>query len=175
MSSGKQHSSNVIGIAFGIPTGYALGYFLYPYQIPSLVGGVLFGLLFTPDHDVDEGNITYHYMRKMMGTDFIWKWWWYPYAKGIKHRSWVSHLPIISTIYRYIYSLFPLTILIMKDDRNISRASLFIPAVVSQILSLPLLVIVFILYYYDLLYLVYPFILGNALSDTFHFIADKLS
>lgn len=175
MSNGKTHSSNSIGVAFGIPIGYTLGYFLYPNQLPSLIGGVLFGLLFSPDNDVDGGNIGYYYIRKTIGTDVIWKWWWYPYAKGIQHRSFISHFPVVSTFYRYVYILFPLSILLVKDDKSVSRLSLLLPAIVSQIISIPLIGILVLLYYFGLLDYVYPFILGNVFPDILHYLADKLS
>ncbi|CCH68112.1 putative protein [Richelia intracellularis HH01] len=60
-----------------------------------IVGGFLFGgLMFGPDLDI----YSRHYKR------WGWfRWVWLPYQKSLRHRSFLSHGPIIGTTLRLIY------------------------------------------------------------------------
>ena len=61
----------------------------------SLAGSFLFsGLMFGPDLDI------YSVQFKRWG---ILRWIWRPYQKSMRHRSWLSHGPIIGTILRLAY------------------------------------------------------------------------
>lgn len=61
----------------------------------SLAGSFLFsGLMFGPDLDI------YSVQFKRWG---ILRWIWRPYQKGMRHRSWLSHGPIIGTVLRLLY------------------------------------------------------------------------
>lgn len=81
------------------------------------VVGSLYGILSTPDLDLldSSGNYSLYTIRETFGyfSPIIEKAWtvvWYPYSKSINHRSWISHMPIISTLIRLLY-MFPLTAL----------------------------------------------------------------
>jgi uncharacterized metal-binding protein len=61
----------------------------------SLAGSFLFsGLMFGPDLDV------YSLQFKRWG---MLRWIWRPYQKSMRHRSWLSHGPLIGTIVRLAY------------------------------------------------------------------------
>jgi uncharacterized metal-binding protein len=61
----------------------------------SLAGSFLFsGLMFGPDLDI------YSVQFKRWG---ILRWIWRPYQKSMRHRSWLSHGPIVGTILRLAY------------------------------------------------------------------------
>ncbi len=61
----------------------------------SLAGSFLFsGLMFGPDLDI------YSVQFKRWG---LLRWIWRPYQKGLRHRSWLSHGPIVGTMLRLLY------------------------------------------------------------------------
>lgn len=61
----------------------------------SLTGSFLFsGLMFGPDLDI------YSVQFKRWG---LLRWLWLPYQKGLQHRSWLSHGPIVGTLGRLVY------------------------------------------------------------------------
>lgn len=61
----------------------------------SLAGSFLFsGLMFGPDLDI------YSVQFKRWGPL---RWIWLPYQKGLRHRSWLSHGPIVGTAFRIFY------------------------------------------------------------------------
>lgn len=61
----------------------------------SLAGSFLFsGLMFGPDLDI------YSVQFKRWG---LLRWIWRPYQKGLQHRSWLSHGPIVGTAFRLLY------------------------------------------------------------------------
>jgi uncharacterized metal-binding protein len=60
-----------------------------------VAGGFLFGgLMFGPDLDI------YSVQFQRWG---FWRWIWLPYQKSLRHRSFLSHGPIIGTILRVLY------------------------------------------------------------------------
>jgi uncharacterized metal-binding protein len=73
-----------------------------------LVGsGAVLGCLLSPDLDVDAGYRGIAIIRKRSrGLSLIWKYFWWPYAKIMKHRG-PSHWPIFGTMTRLAYA-FPL-------------------------------------------------------------------
>lgn len=61
----------------------------------SLAGSFLFsGLMFGPDLDI------YSVQFKRWG---MLRWIWRPYQKSMRHRSWLSHGPLVGTIVRLAY------------------------------------------------------------------------
>ncbi|MEA5554600.1 metal-binding protein [Anabaena cylindrica UHCC 0172] len=60
-----------------------------------VAGGFMFGgLMFGPDLDI--------YSRQFQRWGFL-RWIWLPYQKSLRHRSFLSHGPIIGTILRVVY------------------------------------------------------------------------
>jgi uncharacterized metal-binding protein len=61
----------------------------------SIAGSFLFsGLMFGPDLDI------YSVQFKRWG---LLRWIWRPYQRGLQHRSWLSHGPIVGTLIRLLY------------------------------------------------------------------------
>lgn len=102
MPSGKVHTAMTIATASGVIAPYAvvnLGGDPYLY-----IAGCLAGILLTPDHDVDAGNISHSIIRKVSTvSEKIWKYFWLPYALAIPHRGTLSHFPFIGTLARLGY------------------------------------------------------------------------
>lgn len=122
----------------------------YPPETTLLyAGGVLLGIFMTPD--LDQSEIHAVTPQEMVGrylgsyTEYIWRFIWYPYGMLIKHRSWISHFPIIGTILRLAY-LYGWYLLICWMFR--------IPAVWYQ----PPI----------------PLVAGLCAADTLHFTLDQL-
>jgi uncharacterized metal-binding protein len=60
-----------------------------------VAGGFMFGgLMFGPDLDI--------YSRQFQRWGFL-RWIWLPYQKSLRHRSFLSHGPIIGTTLRVVY------------------------------------------------------------------------
>lgn len=71
-------------------------------QIPLALGAAA-GSLITPDYDLNGK------MPKNILTAFPpWRWFWWPYKKLVKHRSWVSHGILVGTAIRVLYIAIPL-------------------------------------------------------------------
>lgn len=73
------------------------------------VAGTVCGWVVTPDLDIDAGTFL---QRKRNLLSFIWRAVWWPYAKLVKHRSILSHLPVLGTALRAVY-LFPASIALL--------------------------------------------------------------
>lgn len=66
--------------------------------------GCLSGLFISPDLDMETITISeYWLVRWTLGLGWLWVMLWYPYALIVKHRSWFSHAPLISTMGRVLY------------------------------------------------------------------------
>ncbi len=74
-------------------------------QLLPLMGGSLVGLYITPDLDVDNGFLTDQLIRKYLGwpAEWIWKMFWHPYRRSLKHGGPLSHFPPIGTMGRILY------------------------------------------------------------------------
>jgi hypothetical protein len=67
--------------------------------------GALVGILVNCDCDVDGGNIADYIIRRYTGVavEMMWDTLWKIYRKGLKHRGFLSHFPVISTCIRIAY------------------------------------------------------------------------
>lgn len=97
MPNGKVHSFSTIVLAAAFaPTE------------PIMALGAAAGILVGPDLDVDNGNISVYYLRKVSPVlAWAWRLWWWPYAKLMPHRGALSHAPVISTLIRLVCVLWP--------------------------------------------------------------------
>jgi uncharacterized metal-binding protein len=110
MPSGKVHSALTLSVASGV---------LAPYAVVNLGGneylylaGCLAGLMVMPDMDVNNGNISDYYLRRVSRpAQWLWRLFWTPYALLVPHRHIVSHFPIIGTILRIGYVFLILNLL----------------------------------------------------------------
>jgi uncharacterized metal-binding protein len=66
--------------------------------------GCLTGLIVSPDLDVDDGFIGFHFIRSIFGRFPAWLYqmFWKPYALLVPHRSFFSH-SIFGTFFRLMY------------------------------------------------------------------------
>lgn len=168
---GKQHIAATSGVALTTLLTSGLVYLgVGPKELLQMGVGAICGLLLIPDHDVDNGNITYLMMRKMLRTDWPWRVFWRPYAVAFKHRSPWSHWPVLSTILRWVYLLLPVITLLLHDDRRPKLLTEILPAQLLALISWCVIITIIIAYgWVSLFYL----ILGNMLPDTLHFLQDK--
>ena len=172
MSTGKEHSLAIMGLLAGSSLGYVSGYVVDPVNFPVIVAGAAFsGYLLTPDIDVDNGSRSNYYIRRIFGTDFLWNIFLYPYRKGKKHRG-VSHIPILSTLFRFLYILFPPAI-VLFNDQDTPFTTLLFSSLLSLVLSLPLIALTFFIlttYSYEpILY----FVIGMFVADIVHISMDR--
>ena len=72
-------------------------------------GGSLIGIFLSPDLDIDHRTISERILiEKGRLFGYLFFFYWYPYARLIAHRSAWSHAPLLSTIGRCLYALWPL-------------------------------------------------------------------
>ncbi len=108
MPSGKVHSAVTTVLSIAGPAIFYY-YFGFPVREMLLTGaGGLSGLFLTPDLDVDSGSVSQSNVRRAGGglLGAAWTVLWKPYALLIRHRSFLSHGPIIGTVIRLLYVVF---------------------------------------------------------------------
>ena len=128
MPNGTFHANTNLLVAAGA-TVASLSLSLAENNYSGFIGtiffvlGVLSGIPLTPDLDLDENYWNSFYFldiaHKFPG--WIWHFFWYPYAKLMRHRSTLSHFPIFSTAIRCAYVLIPLTIAILLFDKEMVK------------------------------------------------------
>lgn len=102
MPSGQTHAA--FSAAAGLGMYYALGGWQQPEALAA-AGGCLLGIIVTPDLDVDQPTRAHYVVGRRFGAPgfAVWRLIWLPYGLAIGHRSWVSHLPLVSTLIRLGY------------------------------------------------------------------------
>lgn len=173
MSSGRVHAASSIGAALGVGVGYAIAN--TSTDLIGLAGvafGVLLGTLIGPDLDINSAkNISYHYAGKF-GLRWPWSVFWRPYRLGLRHRSPLSHWPLISTLLRIFYIGLPLSLIFWRDDKATPALLLFGYSLLSQGMSLLLWALVY-WYWSDQLGLILLYVIGGlVVSDTQHWLFD---
>lgn len=103
MASGIVHAACSLALAavsFGVVAG-ALGEWGAGLACGA---GCLSGIFLTPDLDQEGLSHSENTLIKWsLGLGFLWLMLWYPYAKLIKHRSPLSHFPLLGTALRLLY------------------------------------------------------------------------
>ena len=104
MPSGRIHSTANIVVAL---SGGATMFLLQrgTEGIMGVAAGAMLGCLISPDADVNGGSIADFYIRRYTGVvvEMLWDGLWAFYRKVCRHRGFLSHAPIISTILRILY------------------------------------------------------------------------
>lgn len=104
MPSGRAHAAMSTGAAVGL---YWFGgqWGLTEPATLALAGGAALGIVVTPDLDVDQPVHSHSVVLRKFGPllAFIWRMIWLPYGLAIRHRSWVSHMPLVGTAIRVVY------------------------------------------------------------------------
>jgi uncharacterized metal-binding protein len=139
MPSGSTHAIITTLAAVSLA---GLGYLSKQPEAPTLAvaGGCLVGLILTPDLDLNESTYSYYIMKKETGLIFarLWSLAWFPYSRLIRHRSWVSHFPILSTMIRvgYLAGIAWLILLLLGKPWPWSEAPTWLPwAIVGLMVS----------------------------------------
>ena len=104
MAKGSTHAKATLALAaVGGWVSYRLGHPL-PFTL-ALTGGVLAGLAITPDLDLERGCISNAVIRRLVGrtVERLWGLFWRPYGLLLRHRSRLSHLPVVGTTVRLVY------------------------------------------------------------------------
>lgn len=181
MSSGQHHSGVTKGISSGLLLGSFLSNWISPVELLSVAIGCLFGIVMSGDLDSDGGFIGDFYIRKTTGKAgfFIWNIVWSPYRRGLKHRSFWSHTPIIGTVVRLVFLVLPIIIIPIKDQSSTSIFEIIPKAFIAQIVTLPftalLTIGVYLLWAYtqvDLAILGLALFTGLSISDVGHWALD---
>lgn len=149
MPSGKVHTGMTIGAAATLAVCmWQAGYDFETIRLT--VQGCLTGVILSPDLDVDGGFLGHSLVRKFFGeiVERIWRAFWLPYAIFFSHRSDGSHFPVISTLGRvgYLYGMYYCICI----DFNLP---IWVPDKRTALLLF----------------------IGLVVSDTLHYIADKIS
>lgn len=82
--------------------------------LPMLAGiaagcGSILGVFLSPDLDVNHKTISERILLETVGIlGWLFFVYWWPYAKLVRHRSWLSHAPLFGTALRLLYALGPL-------------------------------------------------------------------
>jgi len=105
MPSGRTHLI-CTGIEMAVGTPLVYGATSDPILTLAFFGGAAFGMICSPDQDLDSGNISFAVVRKLIGNpaSVVWRILWYPYSRAAKHRGFLSHSPI-ATFIRLAYIL----------------------------------------------------------------------
>jgi len=104
MATGKQHAAGTLVLS---PLAAGGAWWLTNGDVTTATiagAGCLSGLFISPDLDMEAVTVSeYWLVRWTLGLGWLWVMLWYPYALIAKHRSWLSHAPIIGTVGRLAY------------------------------------------------------------------------
>lgn len=153
MPDGRIHASITTAAAVGL---YWLGAQagLSDSANQAVAAGCLLGIIVTPDLDVDQPVRSHYVVLRRFGPVIaaVWRMVWLPYGLAIRHRSWVSHMPVIGTFIRAAYLACIGWLLLWAADRA--------GAVLPSTKGIPPLI---------------PYaLMGLAVSDALHWAADIL-
>lgn len=170
MSNGKTHTTATITQGCLVSLALLVAGF---HEVHWLALGFFYQIFCSPDRDLNQPSIGEYYLKKFtLGLHYYWRWLWYPYSICMKHRG-KSHA-VYGTIVRFIYIMFPITVLLFRDNDNTNVYLCMIYIVVSHVLCIPL---------YFLAYFIFPymgasgaslFITGVFLADVLHILFDGM-
>lgn len=112
MAAGKTHTrTQVETAAIYAPIVFSI-WAIYDFSIWAIWGGIILGIFITPDLDVDHGKVDgFHLIRgKSPVLAWLWRMYWFPYAKFFSHGN-SSHWLIIGTLIRFTYFFIPFILL----------------------------------------------------------------
>lgn len=184
MPSGKIHATASTAAAVGISAGgFALSREMSDMSLLSdwmsynvIAAGCLSGVILTPDLDQD-GTVRSHGVMRRLGC-LIGKWWyflWHAYSISFKHRSFLSHGPVISTLLRLTYLFFPCIILLIHNQKYpLSKRLLY--SLISTVAAIPIIAAAVLLYYLGWvnITIVVLLLLGLMTSDVLHWVFDMI-
>jgi uncharacterized metal-binding protein len=108
MPSGRVHAA--ASAVLSVPlSGFIFGATANSSLAMAIGGGCLAGILLTPDLDQETiSSSEYSLIKYTLGLGFLWAMLWYPYARLCRHRSPLSHWPVLGTAGRLLYICLPL-------------------------------------------------------------------
>lgn len=126
MASGRVHSSTTLKLA--LPCALVAGWSYGVTGVTVSILGSLLALVLTPDLDQDGKTISDYWVRKTFGiiVETLWRIVWFPYARIVPHRHFMSHAPLVGTAIRFIY-LGALLALLPWDMRWLMREEILAP------------------------------------------------
>ena len=130
MPSGIVHSRTNAVIALGVLVFYR------PIETGMLIAsGCVLGIFVTPDLDLGE-TYSFSLIRKYLGRFpyLLWKAYWRIFCILIPHRHFLSHFPVVSTVFRSIYLFSPLLLLILSVFPDFSNIFWFFPVFVGMVI-----------------------------------------
>lgn len=102
MSSGAEHAKASVACAIALVP--LVGPIAGPVAALAAAAGSLLGIALSPDLDQEGLNRFEHKLvRATLGLGYLWVMVWYPYARYIPHRGWLSHAPVVGTAIRVVY------------------------------------------------------------------------
>jgi len=121
MAEGKGHAIASVAIG-GIGAGA-----IHSLQMPGALSfgiGSVMGILLSPDLDMLEGSYSFHVVRSVLGKTggFAWRLLWLPYAAVVKHRSRLSHWPVLGTTIRIFYLMVLFLVVLAMSNIIIATA-----------------------------------------------------
>ena len=179
MPNGKVHTTittTTAVISAPVITVAWLNLFWMPWEIFWVIPGILLGIFITPDLDIDSTTVSHRYVNNLFGA-IAFNWWyylWHSYSISFKHRSAMSHAPIIGTLIRLTFLMFPPIILLFRNQQTSFAQSLKY-LIVSTALVIPIWGVIFaITVFTDNLYVPVFIVSGLILADFMHAIADSV-
>ena len=122
------------------------------------------GIFLTPDLDQQtknriENKLIKHPNPLIWLFGWLYIWFWYPYAISIKHRSPISHFPVLGTFGRLSYMAVGIGMLIYILPLLIGWIPVMMPEVIDMAVT----------HWNSYL----PLIYGLLISDTLHWLFDQ--
>ncbi len=103
MASGQTHAACTLALS-ALSFGAIQGTLADPLIASACALGCLSGVFITPDLDQQTRSMSESLLiRRTFGLGYLWLLLWFPYAKLIKHRSPLSHFPVLGTAGRLFY------------------------------------------------------------------------
>lgn len=108
MASGRTHAAATLFAACAMVPLLPAAISHFGPEVVAAIPGCVAGLIVGPDADVDGGWLAFWQVRRAWGpaggaAAFAYRALWYPYAKLIPHRHWLSHMPVVGTAGRLVY------------------------------------------------------------------------
>ena len=130
MPSGIVHSRTNAVIALGVLVFYR------PIETGMLIAsGCVLGIFVTPDLDLGE-TYSFSLIRKYLGRFpyLLWRAYWRIFCVLIPHRHFLSHFPIVSTVFRSLYLFSPLLAVILAFFPDFSTVNWFFWVFVGMVI-----------------------------------------
>lgn len=165
MANGRTHTKTNLAAAGVLGIASIINPVFFPISL-----GTLTSVMVGPDIDVDDGNISNYFARKL-GFDILWRFITYPYRVAFKHRG-ISHWPVIGTLTRVLYFIVPLFVILFASDQNGKLIKSILVAIILQFLFIFLWFLAWPLLQMVSTEAAFLFLLGLVFGDALHLLLD---